>query len=452
MSRSRQPNERREFHCEHCGGQVLIPWDLPPTTGPCPHCAKPITSPAPGERMKLPGRRTAPKSNKSPLGMELSPSAAADDLASLDPPIKLDASQHAEPPVRQKKPAQPRKPNPTKPVLSRHPLAVDQSTGPVLSDFEKMLIEEAQRHKRRTLVMLTLLVLVVGSAAFLYLRYFPKAGPQAAEAPDLQEDGSRLSESYLRGAWEKEAREVLRPYLVATTTYGKVPHILGGHAMLKEMETFYKGAIINDLDTPVEDFTVKSLSPEDHRRGLFRMAYEATPGTLLPRKPEGGSDAKLLYPEEAAREATRIHAFFKHTPHGLKLDWNVFAQTKYRTLLHFARQPHPNRKATFRVLVAQDLPSPDQTATHRLRYRIADPANPKDVIWACAAEHSQAAKALDEIHWIGRENRKPVTRSATLDLAWTGDDDQRELVVHRFICWEFLGLGADAPSKPPSHD
>ena len=30
----------------HCNGRILIPRDLPPTTGPCPHCGGVITSPA----------------------------------------------------------------------------------------------------------------------------------------------------------------------------------------------------------------------------------------------------------------------------------------------------------------------------------------------------------------------------------------------------------------------
>ncbi len=43
-----QPNaNQREFRCIHCHGKILVPRDLPPTTGPCPHCEKEITSPGP---------------------------------------------------------------------------------------------------------------------------------------------------------------------------------------------------------------------------------------------------------------------------------------------------------------------------------------------------------------------------------------------------------------------
>ncbi|MCH7226650.1 hypothetical protein [Haloferula sp. A504] len=38
-------DNQREFRCIHCHGKILVPRDLPPTTGPCPHCQKEITSP-----------------------------------------------------------------------------------------------------------------------------------------------------------------------------------------------------------------------------------------------------------------------------------------------------------------------------------------------------------------------------------------------------------------------
>ena len=42
------PPTTREFRCIHCNGTIAIPYDLPPTTAPCPHCNNPITSPAVG--------------------------------------------------------------------------------------------------------------------------------------------------------------------------------------------------------------------------------------------------------------------------------------------------------------------------------------------------------------------------------------------------------------------
>ena len=38
---------QREFRCNHCSGKILVPKDLPPMTGPCPHCSSTITSPGP---------------------------------------------------------------------------------------------------------------------------------------------------------------------------------------------------------------------------------------------------------------------------------------------------------------------------------------------------------------------------------------------------------------------
>ena len=44
MAVSAISNNQREFRCKHCEGKILIPKDLPPTTGPCPHCGEVITS------------------------------------------------------------------------------------------------------------------------------------------------------------------------------------------------------------------------------------------------------------------------------------------------------------------------------------------------------------------------------------------------------------------------
>ena len=40
---------QREFRCNHCSGKILVPKDLPPMTGPCPHCGSTITSPGPDD-------------------------------------------------------------------------------------------------------------------------------------------------------------------------------------------------------------------------------------------------------------------------------------------------------------------------------------------------------------------------------------------------------------------
>ena len=45
MTQSEHP-ATRSFQCEHCGGEIRIPYELPPTEAPCPHCEELIESPA----------------------------------------------------------------------------------------------------------------------------------------------------------------------------------------------------------------------------------------------------------------------------------------------------------------------------------------------------------------------------------------------------------------------
>jgi hypothetical protein len=48
---------QREFRCSHCSGKILVPRDLPPMTGPCPHCGSTITSPGPEPELGSEARR-----------------------------------------------------------------------------------------------------------------------------------------------------------------------------------------------------------------------------------------------------------------------------------------------------------------------------------------------------------------------------------------------------------
>src|SRR6188472_142446 len=36
--------DQREFRCNYCSGKILVPKEMPPMTGPCPHCGSTITS------------------------------------------------------------------------------------------------------------------------------------------------------------------------------------------------------------------------------------------------------------------------------------------------------------------------------------------------------------------------------------------------------------------------
>ena len=82
------PPATRSFHCESCSGEIQIPYDLPPTTAPCPHCGTEITSP--------PVPEVAPPATSAPVVLteeqEVAPSTPA-----AAPPSATEAVAQAAP-------------------------------------------------------------------------------------------------------------------------------------------------------------------------------------------------------------------------------------------------------------------------------------------------------------------------------------------------------------------
>jgi hypothetical protein len=148
-----------------------------------------------------------------------------------------------------------------------------------------------------------------------------------------------------------------------------------------------------------------------------------------------------------ATEPLRVHAFFKRTAEGLKLDWEVFVQTKYRTFETFVKVPEIGNVGIFRVLIVEDVPEKGRLETGTRTYRLVDPANIGDSARINVKFDSETGRALSIINWRGGKENQPITRTATVELKWTGEASAPELEISRFICWEFLGLGGqETPS------
>jgi hypothetical protein len=243
--------------------------------------------------------------------------------------------------------------------------------------------------------------------------------------------------------------------MAATTAEGKLPHILRGDALGTTLEDFYGGGVINDSDTPAEAFSVYELSEEDRKRGLFMMIFDQPPQfdmkeffrPLASLEVQYGIDEADLLLSTLARvgnfamEPMRVHAFFKRTPEGLKLDWEIFAQTKYRTFQNFVELPEAGLTGVFRVFVVEDVPDKSHLEAGSRTYRLADPANTTDTVRVNVKVDSETGRALSTINWRGTKENRPITRTATVELKWAGEPRAPELEISRFICWEFLGLG-----------
>ena len=95
MTQSEHP-ATRSFQCEHCGGEIRIPYELPPTEAPCPHCEELIESPAPPVEtlvetsVKLPVDEDREESKATDESDEEKSRADSDPAAPEAPPVLVD--------------------------------------------------------------------------------------------------------------------------------------------------------------------------------------------------------------------------------------------------------------------------------------------------------------------------------------------------------------------------
>jgi hypothetical protein len=409
MQQSPDPNQQREFRCEHCKGLIRIPAHLPSTTGPCPHCGNSITSPA------------------------------ADELLTdtVKPFANTDAEDHSIP-----------------------------GKGPKIrygdEDEDADETESTKRSYLAAWIGLFFIILAVGLGCILAMRELQKE-PVVQKDKAVEESEAVREAHYIRIGWKKDAFKVLDDFMKGTTGREKIPHVLEGAALAEKIEAFYGDQVINDSDTPAEAFSVFNLSEEDRKRGLFMLVFDQPPQFSMKdffrplaslEVQYGLAEADLLLTSMArvsnfAIEPVRVHAFFKKTPAGLKLDWEIFTQTKYSMLQHFIEDPQIGKKKTFRVFVMEDVHDPRFSIVTSRTYRIADPANTDHSARLVVPVDSDVGKQLSVINWVGSENKKPETRTATVELEWRGNENQPQLAISRFLCWEFIGLGGDMDTSHP---
>ncbi len=466
MENTEIPNHQREFRCIHCTGKILIPKELPPTTGPCPHCSGVITSPA----LEAPAPVAtfqAPPAPVEPAPVRPVPEAVPIEKAPIEKPPVASIPEVIAPPVELPKP-------PIAPVAAEVPTAlappeaVDEKPHPVEippkkansqgNQPKKKSAAKSEKNHRSGLipVMLVLLLLLLGGGAAVY--FVSKDLGRNVEPPTVNVttvDPAISEANFIRIGWQKDAYQVLRGYMAAKTSDEKLPFVLNADRLKSRIEDFYGGGAILDSDTPADAFSIYELSEEDRKRGLFMMIYDQPPQFDMKEffRPlaslevqYGVEEADLLLSTLArvgnfAMEPLRVHAFFKRTPEGLKLDWEIFAQTKYRTFQNFVELPEVGQAGVFRAFVVEDVPEKGRAVAGTRTYRLADPANTGDIARVNVKIDSETGRALSIINWRGSKENHPITRTATVELKWAGESNAPELEISHFICWEFLGLG-----------
>ncbi len=450
-------NEQREFRCSHCNGKILIPRNLPPMTGPCPHCKETITSPAPDKpepvrvaaQVPVPAVvREVPVPAAAAQSTPPAPAGSAGMGAAAPPhePVHQESR-----PVAAQAPEAPAAPAGVAPLPD--PPAIPAARGPKAAAPAgpvKPAKEKPAGHRKALLVpmVVTLLLILAAGGAWIFLSDRLGRGTNPAPVPVVTENRIRAA------GWQEEAREVLQHFLSAQTSSGKAAWSLRSAELLPEMEAFYGGAKIDDSDTPAAAFSAVELSPEDSARGIYMMLYDLPPQfelreffrPLAPLEVQYGLEqADLLLASMAQvsnfeSEPLKVHAFFKRTPDGLRLDWETFVQTKYRTFRNFIEIPEAGRSRVFRVFILEDVPERGRAPAGTRTYRVVDPAHTGDVVRVSVPVDSELGRALSILNWRGIKDARPKTRTATVELEWSREETPR-ISLKRFICWEFLGIG-----------
>jgi hypothetical protein len=152
----------------------------------------------------------------------------------------------------------------------------------------------------------------------------------------------------------------------------------------------------------------------------------------------------LTEPENFEMPPLKIEAFFKQTADGLRLDYDLYLQTRHRTLYTFAESAPVGAKAVFRVIIIEDVPLLPDKKNQRRVYRITDPIHISDSYRVTTALDSPASQQLSEIHWYDLSGVKSQFAAATVRVSKHAEG---EIHLDELICWDFDGL-AGAPGLP----
>jgi len=434
MSRTTAPAARR-FHCDSCRGEIEIPFDLPQTTAPCPHCGTSVLSPPPPEVFSETLAREAP----SARGPEVDERGGTGGVGVSSP----------------------------KAIAEPEHQSVHGFGGQAL-----------RREKRGHPILVFLGALVMVAGALGALVFLNNKGTSslvpALEKPNLEKENFPeiekpvlTREDFIGEGWKIRAAESLREFLAARSAKAKSNYVIGGVDILDEMERFYAGAEeVDESDTPAEGFIFQQLDIADRRRGLFLMRFERSsqiqmsdffrPVATLEVQ-QGVEEPDLLLSALASKERfsaepVRVMSFFKEKDEKLLLDWHVYTQTKYRLFRHFINTPRPGSEGVFRLMVREALPLGLSTeASEGVRFfRLSDPAFGHDRVTVTVPNDDLNGQILSDVAWINIPGKRDQNRYATLRLRWT-DEEESRIALDELVCWEFLGLGGEVGNAVPKN-
>jgi len=314
-------------------------------------------------------------------------------------------------------------------------------------------IEES--HQQRTRNGLSDWVLL-GGAALVVLIILLLVYLAGKRGEDSTEESHGLRQP-ARVVPREDARTALEGFLTAKTLEEKAEYLIQDEHVLASLAGFYDSENSEEFRVSAANFAVQKLEKRDEERGLHFMLFNrpeklSFDDYFLPLAPlrvrSGLEEAELILSSQTASRALnddrmRVLAFFKEVEGKVKLDWYLYAQTKYRLFRDFVENPKPGRTGIFRVGISEEVDFSEKGGEGLRLYRFSDPAFASDHAKAYVRKDSPLGQLLEPLSWRGKNVRKIPQRNATVRLEWTQDENPTPQ-FKGLVCWEFLGLGGIA--------
>lgn len=430
----------RRFECSHCGTEIQIPANLPPTTGLCPKCGQEITSPGP-EVSPVPIAeqvvaevQTSPIVDEIPLEESPMPTSNVPETAVESASINVGGNE----------------------VSSEEPVPVLE---PITEVTEPPQSSSGSPLKILGIVaaIIVLLCVLLG-AAKIFLSPPNKDDSEVQRKPVKQSltPQERAENAYRAKGWIPEAEAVLAQMMSSKSVAERAALTIQGSQNTDSIALFEKRFPEETNRTPASAFSPILGGKADSDRGLFVLVYSR------PREFSINSFFRPVAPlrvnynlekpnsflilnsssDNFVDDALIVTAYFKKTPEGLKLDWPTFSQSKYRLFEEFISTPQAGKSGIFRVSIQEDVDL-ESPATGRFSlFRLSDPVNRKSFTKILVPDDSIEGLAFAPLKWRHKLVSGPPTSNATVVLEWTNESEPT-LQMREFVCWEFLGLGGE---------
>ena len=402
--------QQRSFSCPACQVLIYIPADLPPTSAPCPRCGTIVTSPA------------------------LPAATAAEELGTIPTlrPVTIPEPRPATIPAPVPRTAPSKKP-------------AEVTLTPGASSATPWFVSAA------------LLLMVIAGVWWFYEKFVTQdssSAPITTQPAPTKKPAATSTEF----TWEGQARHVLRSFLQAQTPDEKARWVIGGKATVDRLQAIWGERLCAEEPVDPDDFAAILTGEEKSDPPIYLLLYDrpvqmdikkylrplVSMEVMQGAVPLDPLTKTLTEPENFEMPPLKIEAFFKQTADGLRLDYDLYLQTRHRTLHTFAESAPVGAKAVFRAIIIEDVPLLPDKKNQRRVYRITDPIHISDSYRVTTALDSPTSQLLSQIHWYGMSGVKSQFAAATVRVS---KHAVGEIHLDELICWDFDGL-AGAPGLP----